>query len=506
MKKECNINCNEKILKGKTVYAFGDSIVYGHTVPEKSFMRLLSADYGISLGMYAVNGATVVTADSGEKEDPNEKTSDNYIINQVKSAPDTAPDVIVFNGYTNDAYGATDKDGHNASGAHINIWEHLGSICESEDGNFDASTFCGGFEKIIYEMRKKWKGVPIIFITAHKSGGRDWETQCKLRELALEICTVQNVYTADIFADTEFDTRDEAQMSEYIIGGAGSHPNEKACRKFYIPIVKNAVIKALKEAYRRIPNNINDTVDVAVFAGQSNMSGRGEAERASVCNENAGFEYKSVSNPDTLVPIIEPFGLDEDRVGGIYDYNSSGTSKRTGSMVSALVNEYYDRTSRQIVAVSASVGGTSTSEWKKIYIHDAVTRLEDTIAFLKANRIGIGRVFVVWSQGETDGDNKVSASKYTENTQYLFELLKKCGAEKCFMIQTGHFRDGGITDEQYAVIRNAQTDLCRDNNDFVMAGSFEEYADCMKDAYHYHQRAYNEVGKAAGRAIAEYYN
>ena len=92
-----------------------------------------------------------------------------------------------------------------------------------------------------------------------------------------------------------------------------------------------------------LPENINDTVDVAVFAGQSNMSGRGTASDATVCDVNAGFEYKSVSNPTTLVPIQEPFSLNEDRENGIYDYNSDGTTKRTGSMVSSVVDEYYEK-------------------------------------------------------------------------------------------------------------------------------------------------------------------
>ena len=37
-------------------------------------------------------------------------------------------------------------------------------------------------------------------------------------------------------------------------------------------------------------------------------------------------------------------------------------------------------------------------------------------------------------------------------------------------------------------------------------GSFLEFKENMKDNYHFHQIAYNTVGIAAGKAIAEVYN
>lgn len=502
---DINMNYSYDALEGKKVYAFGDSIVYGHNTPSKSFMRLIADDYGMNLTMLAKNGATVVTTDSYSKEDPNEETKDNYIINQIKGAPLEKPDIIIFDGYTNDAYGDKSTDSFNSNGAHINIWGHLGTIQGKEATEFDTSTFCGGFEKIIYEMRKKWGDTPIVFTTIHKSGGRDWETQCKLRDLSLEICDKWGVEVADIFDRTSLDTRIADQMSKYIINGAGSHPNVAACREFYIPVVAKTLNEVLFRPIYTLPDNVNDTVDIAVFAGQSNMSGRGNAADATVCDINAGFEYKSVSNPLTLVPIIEPFGLGEDRKGAIYDYNSDGTTKRMGSMVSAVVDEYYKQTGRQLVAVSASIGGTSTSEWKANYIQDAVKRLDDTKTFLAANKINAGRIFIVWCQGETDGDNNISADTYTANTKELFNNFKQHGAEKCFMIQIGHYRDGGTMDTRYGVIRNAQAALCENDSDFVLAGSLEPYKNDMKDKYHYNQTTYNAVGKTVGENISKFY-
>jgi len=264
-----------------------------------------------------------------------------------------------------------------------------------------------------------------------------------------------------------------------------------------------------------IMENINEAIDIVIFAGQSNMSGRGNAAEATICDTNAGFEYKAVSNPTMLVPITEPFGLNEDKAGAIDDRDSKGRTKRRGSMVSAVVNEYYKRTKRQVAAVSASVGGTSTEKWKSNYINDAVARLDSAKAFLEENNILINHIFAVWCQGESDGDAGVSAQIYTENTLELFDRLKKHGAEKCFLIQIGHFNyidypDGssGITaeerDRRYSEIRNAQAELCGNNEDFILAGSFEGHLKNMADEYHYNQAAYNEVGRAVGRVMADY--
>ena len=48
--------------------------------------------------------------------------------------------------------------------------------------------------------------------------------------------------------------------------------------------------------------------DLILFAGQSNMAGRGEAEAAQPCPPSVGMEYRAVTAPDRLVPIAEPVG------------------------------------------------------------------------------------------------------------------------------------------------------------------------------------------------------
>lgn len=201
-------------MKERTIYAFGDSIVYGHTMPEKSFMRMIAEENGYHLKMFAVNGATIIK-------------SDNDIQTQVEAAPVLLPDAIVLDGYTNDAYPPT--------------MTMLGEIQPQECYEFNESTFCGAFEKLLSTIKHKWPDIPILFVTIHKSGSRDWEVQCKLRDLALQMCLKWKVKVVDIFHNCNLDTRDEEQMRELIIDGGGSHPNEQCCRKYYCPQVKTAL-------------------------------------------------------------------------------------------------------------------------------------------------------------------------------------------------------------------------------------------------------------------------
>lgn len=212
---------NENVLNNKTVYAFGDSIVYGHTEPDKSFIDIIANENNMSLNKYAVNGSTIIG------------TGSYSIISQITKAASIKPDVIVFDGYTNDA---SDAD----------ILTKLGEIQGNTANTFDTNTFCGAFENIVYTLKQKYPDTPIIYVTIHKSAARDWEVQTALRDKALEICGQWDIEVADVFADAELDTREDGQTEKYIIGGEGTHPNEAACREFYIPIVKQQLETVLK--------------------------------------------------------------------------------------------------------------------------------------------------------------------------------------------------------------------------------------------------------------------
>ena len=257
-------------------------------------------------------------------------------------------------------------------------------------------------------------------------------------------------------------------------------------------------------------NNHNaKTVDLFMFMGQSNMAGRGittsaHTETAPTLIENAGYEYRAVSSPDTLHILSEPFGRNENRQGGIDD-----GEMKTGSMVTAFVNAYYRNTGVPIVGVSASKGGSRISQWQTngAYLNDAVRRLKAAVSYLKTNGYDIRHKYMLWCQGESDGDIAKSKTEYRADFENMLTEMLKNGIEKCFMIRIGNYN--GNEDHDYSEIISTQDEIAKTNKNVIMVSTaFAKMKErgLMKDAFHYFQQAYNEVGTEAGTNTAAYVN
>lgn len=200
-------------LSGKRVYAFGDSIVYGHVYP-RSFADLVAEQEGMTLTKFARNGATIGA-------DPH--ASGGQILAQVEETADVAPDFVIFDGGTNDAQ----------------------SIFR--DRAYDVGVYAAELERTLNTMKRKWPTAGIVYVAAHKLGSRDWDTQVALREVTLRACQKEGVAVADVFQDTTFDTRDDAQRATYTFDdlvnglpgtdGSGTHPNMAGITTFYVPVV-----------------------------------------------------------------------------------------------------------------------------------------------------------------------------------------------------------------------------------------------------------------------------
>ena len=112
------------------------------------------------------------------------------------------------------------------------------------------------------------------------------------------------------------------------------------------------------------------------------------------------------------------------------------------------------------------------------------------------NKYTIARYFMVWCQGESDGDNGVTSDTYTSNlTAIIEEMITKAKIEFCAIVRIGNNRD---QPSLYDNIISAQTNLCKNNDNVVLvsaklAGFAEEGK--MKDVIHYTQAGYNEVGR-----------
>ncbi len=266
-------------------------------------------------------------------------------------------------------------------------------------------------------------------------------------------------------------------------------------------------IKANANAIENIQNSTpietSKIVDLVMFMGQSNMAGRGTASESPVVPVGCGYEFRAISDPTKLYDLIEPFGKNENN-------STSGVTEgsKSGSMVSSFVNEYYKHTKTPIVAVSCSKGGTSIDFWQPNGkpLNDAINRHNLAKEWLLENGYTIRRDFMVWCQGETDGDNSMSKDTYISKAKLMIEAMMNCGVERCFIVRIGNHRDKPTF---YDTIINAQTELCKTyKNATLVSTDFAGMATSglMKDVFHYKQEGYNIAGANAGRHTAYYIN
>lgn len=245
----------------------------------------------------------------------------------------------------------------------------------------------------------------------------------------------------------------------------------------------------------------DNVVDLVLFMGQSNMAGRGVADEATVLDDGEGYEFKAITDPTKLYKAVEPFGRLENNPNGITE------TTKTGGMVTSIMKTYFQQTGIPIVGVSASRGGTSINDWlpNTVYYNDAVQRYTLARNWLQENGYTIRNQFVVWCQGETDGDNSMSKDEYITKFGTLSgELLTVQQMDKIFMVRIGNHREVAT---RYDTIIEAQTEIGKAFEDVVTVSlKFAEMAELglMKDSYHYTQTAYNIVGLESGVNMGYY--
>jgi hypothetical protein len=263
-------------------------------------------------------------------------------------------------------------------------------------------------------------------------------------------------------------------------------------------------------AYILIRNEINENritlaaggeVDLIMFMGQSNMSGTGESELAPDVIGGAGYEFRAISDPDQLYNLAEPFGVNENKTDGVDDEDL-----KTGSLVSSFVNSYYSGTGVPVVAVSASAGGSTLHSWRVDgeLLPDAVNRYNAAKNWLVDNGYTIRHSYMVWLQGESDGNKQTTKEDYITSIKDSVGVMQENGIEKCFIIRIGiRTKEPGM----YDTIIEAQTELCRDNEDFILISTKAvelETLGLMRDEVHYTQGGLNLIGEEAGGNAAYY--
>ena len=264
----------------------------------------------------------------------------------------------------------------------------------------------------------------------------------------------------------------------------------------------------VKEQHQSKYANNSQTVDLFLFAGQSNMAGHGNYEEAPTVN--FGYEFRAVTDTSQLYPITEPFGLYENKENGINDtWENMTVLRKTGSLVSSFANAYFDTTGIPIVAVSCSEGATTIDEWLPgtHRYADLQTRYEAAKTFLDNNDdFTLRNTYLVWCQGESDGDNGISADEYITRLDTLVNSAIDMGIDNVLFIRIGNNRDN---ESLYDSIIEAQTEYCHTHDTCVLISTrFAEmsHTGLMCDTYHYTQTGYNLVGEEAGYNAGYYSN
>ncbi|MBE5961330.1 MAG: sialate O-acetylesterase, partial [Lachnospiraceae bacterium] len=222
-------------------------------------------------------------------------------------------------------------------------------------------------------------------------------------------------------------------------------------------------------------------VDLAIFMGQSNMSGLGTASLAPIVSSDQALEFRAISDPARLYTLTEPFGVNENNPDGLDDHDL-----KTGSMVSAFASSYYDYSRTRLICVSASQGATEIKRWLpgKVFLKDAGERFQQAVLYLKNHGYQIRHTFVVWCQGETDGRLQTSHTLYQNSLISIADYMRDLGANDFFVVRIGNNRDDAFL---YDTIIKAQTDLCLGDSRFTMIStSFSAMAKIhmMQDKFH----------------------
>ena len=242
-------------------------------------------------------------------------------------------------------------------------------------------------------------------------------------------------------------------------------------------------------------------VDLILFMGQSNMSGAaGDATLAPYVSEEAGMEFRAVSDPTTLYPITEPFGVNENNPSGLNEYPGA----KKGSLVSAFVNEYYKDTGRRVVAVSMSMGATDMNKWNSPgVIEDVKQRFDRSVTYLKDNGYKVGHIYAVWLHGESDAIDGTDPEVYRTELDDIMRPLFIGGLQKVFIITPGRTIDYR---DIFLKISDMQRQICYESGYYAIGTTIltKVSTEYMKDQYHYNQHVLNMVGIETAKSAAFY--
>lgn len=215
-----NVEVTESPYKGKTIVAFGDSIIAGWGWKEGTgIIQPLKEKYP--------DATWINKAESGANMAVTSSPAHTPIVNQITSYTGAA-DAIILDGGVNDK----------------NNGISIGSITAGYDATYDTSTFCGALESSLQYIMDRYPLAVKLYIIPH-SFGKDNSFLDSIYEKAIEICKKWNMPYLDMRVYSQI-AMTSANKDKYTYNpnskkGDGVHPNETWYRTFYCPVIDQAL-------------------------------------------------------------------------------------------------------------------------------------------------------------------------------------------------------------------------------------------------------------------------
>ena len=209
------INIPESPYKGKTIVAFGDSIIAGWGWREGTgIVQPLKEKYP--------DGIWINNAESGANIAISNSPAHTAIISQIRSYTGQ-PDAIIFDGGVND----------------LNNNIAMGNISDSYDSNYDTTTICGAMESALQYVMDTFPLAVKLYIIPHSFSKNNYVDS--VHEKMIEICKKWNMPYLDMrkCAQIAMTSKNKSKYTRNANTGVGDgvHPTETWYRKFYAPLV-----------------------------------------------------------------------------------------------------------------------------------------------------------------------------------------------------------------------------------------------------------------------------
>lgn len=201
-------------LFGKILSVNGDSIAAGAGFAG-GYAKQIAEQEGMTYQNIAVGGGTIVPVEG--------KYS---IVNGVSSMRLDA-DYILLEGGVNDTYGYGRGE------------IELGTIGDDYKTDYDTSTYCNAFQKMLYDVYQRFPTKKILYISVHNHG--NWHEGNDIYDNTIAMCKKWGVQICNLTEDTAPLGR-LTNLRTYTSNSDGQHPNEEGYELFYTPKIIAAML------------------------------------------------------------------------------------------------------------------------------------------------------------------------------------------------------------------------------------------------------------------------